>query len=79
MAGAAYELTDAVLVNPYDIDGVADGLHQALSMPVGERRERQQSMLEVLRRNDITAWRTRFVDDLKSAVGSATKSPGAAA
>ena len=67
MAGAAYELTDAVIVNPYDIDGVADGLHQALSMPIGERRERQQSMLEVLRRNDITAWRTRFVNALLEA------------
>ena len=67
MAGAAYELTDAVLVNPYDIDGVADGLHQALSMPIEERRERQQSMLEVLRRNDITAWRTRFVNALLEA------------
>jgi len=67
MAGAAYELTDAVIVNPYDIDGVADGLHQALSMPIEERRERQQSMLEVLRRNDITTWRTRFVNALLEA------------
>ena len=67
LAGAAYELTDAVLVNPYDIDGVAEGLHQALSMPLEERIERQQSMLEVLRRNDITAWRTRFVDALLEA------------
>jgi trehalose 6-phosphate synthase len=67
MAGAAYELTDAVIVNPYDIDGVADGLHQALSMPLEERRERHLSMLEVLRRNDITTWRTRFVDALLEA------------
>jgi trehalose-6-phosphate synthase len=36
-------------------------------MPLGERRERHQSMLEVLRRNDITAWRTRFVDALLTA------------
>jgi trehalose-6-phosphate synthase len=33
-------------------------------MPLEERRERQQSMLEVLRRNDITAWRTRFMNAL---------------
>ena len=64
MAGAAYELNDAVLVNPYDIDGVTDGLHQALSMSREERVERHQSMLAVLRRNDITAWRTRFIDAL---------------
>jgi trehalose 6-phosphate synthase len=64
LAGAAQELTDAVLVNPYDIDGVADGIHQALGMPLGERKERYDSMIAVLRKNDITAWRTRFVDTL---------------
>jgi trehalose 6-phosphate synthase len=64
LAGAANELTDAVLINPYDIDGVADGIHTALSMPQGERRERHQGMIEGLKRNDITAWRTRFVDAL---------------
>ncbi len=64
LAGAAHELTDAILVNPYDIDGVAAGIHQALSMPLGERRERHQSMLSLLKRNDITAWRTRFMDAL---------------
>lgn len=64
LAGAAQELTDAVLVNPYDIDGVADAIHRALGMPLGERMERYDSMIAVLRRNDITAWRTRFVDAL---------------
>lgn len=67
LAGAAHELTDAVLINPYDIDGVAEAMQRALNMPLGERRERHQSMLEVLRRNDITAWRTRFVDALLAA------------
>jgi len=67
MAGAADELTDAILVNPYDIDGVANAIHQALSMPLGERQERHQSMIEVLTRNDITAWRTSFMDALVKA------------
>ena len=67
LAGAAQELIDAVLVNPYDVDGVADGMHQALTMPLEERRERHEGMLAVLRRNDITAWRTRFVDALLAA------------
>jgi trehalose 6-phosphate synthase len=67
LAGAAHELTDAVLINPYDVDSVAEAIHQALNMPLGERRERHQSMLAVLRRNDITAWRTRFVDALMRA------------
>jgi len=64
LAGAAYELPEATLVNPYDIDGVAEGLHEALSMPVGERKERHQAMLATLRKNSITAWRTSFVDAL---------------
>lgn len=67
MAGAAHELTDAILVNPYDIDGVADGLQKALTMPLGERKERHAGMIKVLKQNDITAWRTRFVDALMQA------------
>ncbi|HLT90268.1 MAG TPA: alpha,alpha-trehalose-phosphate synthase (UDP-forming) [Woeseiaceae bacterium] len=61
LAGAARELQDAVLVNPYDTDGVADGIHRALTMPLAERKERHHAMMSVLRRNDIVAWRDRFV------------------
>ena len=64
LTGAAQELTDAVLVNPYDRDEVADGIATAISMSVEERRERHASMMAILRKNDITAWRTRFVDAL---------------
>ena len=64
LAGAARELTDAVIVNPYDRDDVADGIATAINMPVEERRERYESMMAILRKNDITAWRTRFVDAL---------------
>lgn len=66
LAGAACELTDAVIVNPYDHDNVADSIATVLNMPLDERRERHAAMLEILRRNDITAWRTRFVDALLS-------------
>ena len=64
LTGAARELTDAVIVNPHDRDDVADGIATAINMPLAERRNRYASMMEVLRRNDITAWRTRFVDAL---------------
>lgn len=64
LAGAACELTDAVIVNPHDRDDVADGIAAAVSMPLKERRERNTAMMEILRRNDITAWRTRFVNAL---------------
>ncbi|MDX1480193.1 MAG: alpha,alpha-trehalose-phosphate synthase (UDP-forming) [Woeseiaceae bacterium] len=64
LAGAARELTSAVIVNPYDRDDVADGIATALTMPVDERQRRYQDMIEILRRNDVTAWRRRFVDAL---------------
>ena len=64
LAGAARELTDAVIVNPHDRDDVADGIAKAINMPLKERQERCSSMIDVLRKNDITAWRTRFVDAL---------------
>jgi trehalose 6-phosphate synthase len=64
LAGAARELTDAVIVNPHDRDEVADGIATAINMPVEERRERHAAMMQILRKNDITAWRTRFVNAL---------------
>ncbi|HZD52620.1 MAG TPA: trehalose-6-phosphate synthase [Woeseiaceae bacterium] len=64
LAGAALELGDAVLVNPYDIDNVADGIKRALTMPLDERKQRHRAMMSILRENDIVAWRDRFVDAL---------------
>jgi trehalose 6-phosphate synthase len=66
-AGAAHELQGAVLVNPYDIENVAEAIETALSMPLAQRRERWQAMMPVLRDNDITAWRTRFLEQLQGA------------
>jgi trehalose 6-phosphate synthase len=66
-AGAARELTQALLVNPYDLDGVADAIAQAVSMPIEERRERWQAMMTHLRRHDITAWRQHFLATLRAA------------
>ena len=60
-AGAARELSEAVIVNPFDIEGMAEAILQGLSMPAGERRERWTAMMNVLERNDITAWRESFV------------------
>ena len=73
MAGAAEELKDAVIVNPHDCDAVAEGIRQGLTMPLEERRNRHAAMLEVLRRNDITAWRERFVAALEAAADRSVK------
>ena len=64
-AGAARELDAALLVNPYDMDGVADALAAAMEMPLEERRERWETMMAVLRENDITAWRRRYLAALR--------------
>ena len=67
LAGAARELTSALLVNPYDVRGVSHAMQAALAMPLSERRDRHQDMMNVLRRNDIAAWVRRFMEALEQA------------
>jgi trehalose 6-phosphate synthase len=64
LAGAARELTSAVLVNPYDTRGIAHAIELAFTMPLAERRERHRTLLEVLRRNDVHTWYARFLEQL---------------
>jgi trehalose 6-phosphate synthase len=63
-AGAAQELKAALVVNPYDSEGIADALNKALTMPVEERRERHAELLKVMRHNSLDHWRDRFAADL---------------
>jgi trehalose 6-phosphate synthase len=63
-AGAAQELTEALLVNPADTQEVADALAQALAMPLRERRSRWRAMMDVLEKHDLGAWREAFLDAL---------------
>jgi trehalose 6-phosphate synthase len=65
-AGAAQQLGEAVLVNPHDIEGMADGIQQGLTMSLGERKERWAAMMTTIRRYDITRWRENFVAALAS-------------
>ena len=60
-AGAAQELDTALIVNPFDIDAVAEAIEQGLSMPLAERRGRWEAMMDRLKRQDITAWRESFL------------------
>ena len=68
-AGAARELTDALLVNPSDTRGVAGALKRALEMPLSERGARHDRLLQAVRENDIYAWCSRFVATLDNASG----------
>jgi trehalose 6-phosphate synthase len=65
-AGAAEDLVEAIAVNPYDTDEVAEALHTALTMPVGERRERYESLIVRVRTNNVTRWRENFLEALRS-------------
>ncbi len=66
-AGAAQELDSALIVNPFDTDGVAEAIEQALSMSTDERQERWGAMMDQLRRQDVCAWRDSFLDKVTAA------------
>jgi trehalose 6-phosphate synthase len=63
-AGAADELKQAIIINPFDSDDIAESFVAALEMPLAERRERWQAMYDYLVSNDVFAWRTRYLDAL---------------
>ncbi|KKB64053.1 trehalose-6-phosphate synthase [Robbsia andropogonis] len=63
-AGAARQMTGALIVNPLDIEGMADALAQALHMPLDERRDRYQDMMDMMRRESVSIWRDTFLRDL---------------
>jgi trehalose 6-phosphate synthase/phosphatase len=63
-AGAAQELSQALHVNPYDVDDVAEALNRALEMSDDERMERISVMQPRLRKQDSGAWARRFLSDL---------------
>ena len=65
-AGAAEELHDALIVNPYDPDDICDALHQALVMPMAERRARWERMISTLRVNTASAWASSFIAALET-------------
>lgn len=64
-AGAAEELPEALIVNPYDVEGVAEVLQRALTMPLEERQERWTAMYDTLSRNSLVRWRERFLELLR--------------
>jgi trehalose 6-phosphate synthase/phosphatase len=62
MAGAADELQEALLVNPFDVEAVAEALHRAIVMSDDERRARMSALRDRVRANDVHTWVRRFVD-----------------
>jgi trehalose 6-phosphate synthase len=63
--GAATELLDALIVNPYDPEGVAEAIHQALEMDRPERRMRMQRMRNHVMDHNIYRWAASILGDLR--------------
>ncbi|HEY0116110.1 MAG TPA: alpha,alpha-trehalose-phosphate synthase (UDP-forming) [Allosphingosinicella sp.] len=64
-AGAAAQLKDALLVNPYSKDEISDAIRQAMDMPLEERQRRWEALNASVRDEDVVWWRRSFVQALK--------------
>ena len=62
-AGAARELPEALIVNPYHVEDSADALHRALTMPAAEQKERMSSMRMTVREFNVYRWAGRMLSD----------------
>jgi trehalose-6-phosphate synthase len=63
-AGAAHELSDALLVNPYDIMQLSEAIHSALEMPEAEQAKRMQWMRRAVKEHNIYRWAANLLSDL---------------
>jgi trehalose-6-phosphate synthase len=61
--GAATELAEALLVNPYNIDECAAAIHLALTMPPTEQRARMHSMRSIVQEFNVYRWAGRMLMD----------------
>ena len=68
--GAARELGDAVLVNPFAVDDFADALHRALTMPAEEQEHRMQRMRAQIHDNNVYRWAGMLLSEVGRLVGA---------
>ncbi len=66
-AGAAEQMREALLVNPYDAAATAQAIQRALHMPLEERRRRHAALLAGVQGEDVHWWRRRFLEALATA------------
>ena len=62
--GAARELTDALLVNPYSVDDIAKAIKVAVNMPKRERRRRMSSLRAIVQENNIYSWANNIISEI---------------
>ena len=71
-AGAAEQMGEALLVNPFSREELADAIHRALTMPLPERRRKWEALMQVVRDTDVGLWRDEFVACLRAVERGAT-------
>lgn len=75
-AGAAEQMTDALIVNPFSREEMSEALARALAMPREERRKRWRRLMDGVLRDDVAAWRDRFVAALAGDLATVTNTGG---
>jgi trehalose 6-phosphate synthase len=65
-AGAAHQLTEAILVNPYDIDGLKTAIADSVNMAIDEQRSRLTELRRVVAESDVNQWLADFLRDLQA-------------
>ena len=65
-AGAALQMKEAILVNPYSKEEISDAILQAIEMPREERVRRWRALNECVKRDVVLAWRKAFVGALET-------------
>jgi trehalose 6-phosphate synthase/phosphatase len=69
LAGAAQELAEALIINPYDEQGFTAAVDRAIEMPAWERRRRMQAMRRRVAGRDVLAWASNILDRLERRKG----------
>ncbi len=69
-AGSAREMSESIIVNPSDIDGIADAIRRALEMPEAQQEANNRSIHERLSRYDVHFWARDFMEKLETIVES---------
>ncbi|GGE46798.1 alpha,alpha-trehalose-phosphate synthase (UDP-forming) [Primorskyibacter flagellatus] len=69
-AGAAEDMTDALLINPYDVGDIAQAIDRALNMPLHERRERHRACMAAVEATDVGTWTTQYLAALDACAGT---------
>jgi trehalose 6-phosphate synthase len=66
LAGAAHELREALIINPYDVDGFIQALGNAIEMQPDERRARMRAMRRIVAGRNVFSWASDILEGLES-------------